>query len=62
MHNTFSFPDSLMFNVFFMQALTSCGTKEGDLFFGDVSTKLKKNNITTDIKVDTNSNVSRQLS
>ncbi|XP_010670319.2 mitochondrial outer membrane protein porin of 34 kDa [Beta vulgaris subsp. vulgaris] len=38
-------------------ALTSCGTKEGDLFFGDVSTKLKKNNITTDIKVDTNSNL-----
>nr|GMD56514.1 mitochondrial outer membrane protein porin of 34 kDa [Ipomoea batatas]GME09044.1 mitochondrial outer membrane protein porin of 34 kDa [Ipomoea batatas] len=38
-------------------AITSTGTKKGDLFFGDVNTQLKNKNITTDIKVDTNSNV-----
>ncbi|KAJ0694436.1 putative Porin domain superfamily, eukaryotic porin/Tom40 [Helianthus annuus] len=39
-----------------MQAITSSGTKKGDLFLADVNTQLKRNNITTDIKVDTNSN------
>nr|GMD48371.1 mitochondrial outer membrane protein porin of 34 kDa [Ipomoea batatas] len=38
-------------------AITSTRSKKGDLFFGDVNTQLKNNNITTDIKVDTNSNV-----
>lgn len=38
-------------------ALTSTGTKKGDLFFADVSTKLVNKNITTDVKVDSKSNV-----
>ncbi|GAB2297249.1 hypothetical protein Dimus_031360 [Dionaea muscipula] len=38
-------------------ALTSTGIRKGDLFLADVSTKLTKKNITTEIKVDTNSNV-----
>nr|GMC46636.1 mitochondrial outer membrane protein porin of 34 kDa [Ipomoea batatas] len=38
-------------------AITSTGSKKGDLFFGDVNTQLKNKNITIDIKVDTNSNV-----
>ncbi|KAL6552984.1 Voltage-dependent anion-selective channel protein 1 [Orobanche gracilis] len=38
--------------------LTSSGTKKGDLFLADVSTQLKHKNITTDIKVDTSSNLS----
>ncbi|XP_011085778.1 mitochondrial outer membrane protein porin of 34 kDa isoform X2 [Sesamum indicum] len=37
--------------------LTSSGTKKGDLFLADVNTQLKHKNITTDIKVDTNSNL-----
>ncbi|GAB4839954.1 hypothetical protein Ancab_020664 [Ancistrocladus abbreviatus] len=37
--------------------ITSSGTKKGDLFLADVSTKLINKNITTDIKVDTASNV-----
>ncbi|KAL0431694.1 UNVERIFIED_CONTAM: Mitochondrial outer membrane protein porin of [Sesamum radiatum] len=37
--------------------LTSSGTKKGDLFLADVNTQLKHKNITTDIKVDTSSNV-----
>lgn len=32
--------------------------KKGEIFLGDVSTQLKNKNITTDVKVDTNSNVS----
>ena len=40
------------------QAITSCGTKKGDLFLADVSTQLKNKNVTADIKVDTDSNVS----
>ncbi|XP_019263437.1 PREDICTED: mitochondrial outer membrane protein porin of 34 kDa [Nicotiana attenuata] len=38
-------------------AITSSGTKKGDLFLADVNTQLKNKNITTDIKVDTNSNL-----
>ncbi|CAL5191240.1 unnamed protein product [Lathyrus oleraceus] len=38
-------------------AITSSGTKKGELFLGDVNTQLKNKNITTDIKVDTNSNL-----
>ncbi|KAE9454543.1 hypothetical protein C3L33_13552, partial [Rhododendron williamsianum] len=38
-------------------AITSSGTKKGELFLADVSTQLKNKNITTDIKVDTNSNL-----
>ncbi|CAN6456070.1 unnamed protein product [Victoria cruziana] len=36
-------------------AITSSGTKKGDLFLADINTQLKNRNITTDIKVDTNS-------
>lgn len=39
-------------------AITSSGTKKGDLFLADVNTQLKNKNITTDVKVDTNSNLS----
>ncbi|KAL1550984.1 mitochondrial outer membrane protein porin of 36 kDa-like [Salvia divinorum] len=38
-------------------AITSSGTKKGDLFLADVNTQLKNKNITTDVKVDTHSNV-----
>ncbi|EYU28705.1 hypothetical protein ABFS82_12G106600 [Erythranthe guttata] len=38
-------------------AITSSGTQKGDLFLADVSTQMKNKNITTDVKVDTNSNV-----
>ncbi|KNA13841.1 hypothetical protein SOVF_113000 [Spinacia oleracea] len=38
-------------------AITSNGTKKGELFLGDVSTQVKRNNVTADIKVDTNSNL-----
>ncbi|CAA3000111.1 mitochondrial outer membrane porin of 36 kDa [Olea europaea subsp. europaea] len=38
-------------------AITSTGTKKGELFLADITTQLKNKNITTDIKVDTNSNV-----
>ncbi|KAL8233980.1 hypothetical protein R6Q59_020080 [Mikania micrantha] len=38
-------------------AITSLGTKKGDLFLADVNTQLRRNNITTDIKVDTSSNL-----
>lgn len=38
-------------------AITSTGTKKGDLFLADVNTQLKNKNVTTDIKVDTNSNL-----
>ncbi|XP_059447791.1 mitochondrial outer membrane protein porin of 36 kDa [Corylus avellana] len=38
-------------------AITSTGIKKGELFLADVSTQLKNKNITTDIKVDTNSNL-----
>ncbi|KAB1207336.1 Mitochondrial outer membrane protein porin of 36 kDa [Morella rubra] len=38
-------------------AISSTGIKKGELFLADVSTQLKNKNITTDIKVDTNSNL-----
>ncbi|XP_047322104.1 mitochondrial outer membrane protein porin of 36 kDa-like [Impatiens glandulifera] len=38
-------------------SITSTGNKKGDLFLGDVSTTFKNKNITTDVKVDTNSNL-----
>ncbi|KAL8150181.1 hypothetical protein V2J09_019989 [Rumex salicifolius] len=38
-------------------AITSSGIKKGDLLFADVSTKLINKNITTDVKVDTKSNI-----
>ncbi|RWR87981.1 mitochondrial outer membrane protein porin of-like protein [Cinnamomum micranthum f. kanehirae] len=38
-------------------AITSTGIKKGDLFLADINTQLKNKNITTDIKVDTNSNL-----
>ena len=46
-----------LFISFCLQAITSSGTKKGDLFLADVNTQLKNKNITTDIKVDTSSNV-----
>lgn len=46
-----------LFISFYLQAITSSGTKKGDLFLADVNTQLKNKNITTDIKVDTSSNV-----
>ncbi|GFZ00126.1 voltage dependent anion channel 1 [Actinidia rufa] len=36
-------------------ALTSSGTKKGELLLADVAAQLKNKNVTTDIKVDTNS-------
>ncbi|GMH01690.1 hypothetical protein Nepgr_003529 [Nepenthes gracilis] len=41
--------------------ITSSATKKGDLFLADVSTKLINKNITTDIKIDTRSNVSTTI-
>ncbi|CAN1196916.1 Mitochondrial outer membrane protein porin of 36 kDa [Linum perenne] len=38
-------------------AITSNGIKKGDLLLADVSSQLKNKNITTDVKVDTNSNL-----
>lgn len=38
-------------------AITSSGTKKGELFLADINTQLKNKNITTDIKVDTSSNL-----
>ncbi|XP_073145040.1 mitochondrial outer membrane protein porin of 36 kDa [Henckelia pumila] len=43
-------------------AITSSGTKKGELFLADVNTQLKNKNITTDVKVDTNSNVFTTIS
>ncbi|KAL7135749.1 hypothetical protein ABFS83_11G119100 [Erythranthe nasuta] len=37
--------------------LTSSGTKKGELFLADVNTQFKNKNVTTDIKVDTSSNL-----
>jgi voltage-dependent anion channel protein 2 len=41
-----------------VQEITSSGVRKGEIFLADVSTKLRNKNITTDVKVDTNSNVS----
>lgn len=46
---------------FFIQEITSTGVRKGEVYLADVSTKLKNKNITTDVKVDTNSNVSRNF-
>lgn len=43
---------------YWLQTLTSSGSKKGELFLADINTQLKHNNITTDVKVDTSSNVS----
>ncbi|XP_059284290.1 mitochondrial outer membrane protein porin of 34 kDa [Lycium ferocissimum] len=42
--------------------ITSSGAKKGDLFLADVNTQLKNKNVTTDIKVDTNSNLFTTIS
>ncbi|KAJ7974451.1 Mitochondrial outer membrane protein porin [Quillaja saponaria] len=42
-------------------AITSSGAKKGELFLADVNTQLKNKNITTDIKVDTDSNLSTTI-
>lgn len=42
-------------------AITSSGTKKGEVFIADVNTQLKNKNITTDLKVDTNSNLSTTI-
>ncbi|KAF3671135.1 Outer plastidial membrane protein porin [Capsicum annuum] len=39
------------------QATTTLGLKKGDLLLADINTQLKNENITTDIKADTNSNI-----
>ncbi|KAI9126222.1 hypothetical protein K1719_002643 [Acacia pycnantha] len=41
--------------------ITSSGTKKGDLFFADVNTQRKHRNVTTDIKVDADSNMAEHL-
>ncbi|XP_065863070.1 mitochondrial outer membrane protein porin of 36 kDa [Euphorbia lathyris] len=38
-------------------AITSSGIKKGELFLADVSSQFKNKNITTDVKVDTSSNL-----
>ncbi|KAF8378401.1 hypothetical protein HHK36_029740 [Tetracentron sinense] len=44
-------------SIFLLRAITSSATKKGDLFLADVNTQLKNKNITTDVKVNTNSNL-----
>lgn len=46
---------------FSIQEITSTGVRKGEVYLADVTTKLKNKNITTDVKVDTNSNVSRNF-
>lgn len=41
-----------------MQTITTSGIKKGDVLLADINTQLKNKNITTDVKVDTNSKVS----
>ncbi|KAJ9563755.1 hypothetical protein OSB04_008915 [Centaurea solstitialis] len=48
---------SLLGMVEASKSITSSGAKKGELFLADVNTKLINKNITTDIKVDTNSKV-----
>ncbi|MBA0865584.1 hypothetical protein Goshw_013566, partial [Gossypium schwendimanii] len=40
-----------------LEAITSTGTKKGELLLADVNTQLKNKNITTDVKVDSRSNL-----
>ncbi|XP_051146195.1 mitochondrial outer membrane protein porin of 36 kDa-like [Andrographis paniculata] len=42
-------------------AITSSGTRKGEVLSGDISTQLKNKNITTDVKVDTLSRVSTTI-
>ncbi|KAA3460770.1 mitochondrial outer membrane protein porin of 36 kDa-like [Gossypium australe] len=42
-------------------AITSTGTKKGELLLADISTELKNKNITTNVKVDTNSKATRAM-
>ncbi|KAL5709979.1 hypothetical protein ACHQM5_020596 [Ranunculus cassubicifolius] len=53
-HSDLSFTVSLTCHGCY-RAITSSGTKKGELLWADMSTQIKNNNITTDIKVDTNS-------
>nr|DAD34796.1 TPA_asm: hypothetical protein HUJ06_005436 [Nelumbo nucifera] len=54
---TFCLCITVFFFLYSFQAVTSTGIKKGELFLADINTQLKNKNITTDIKVDTNSNV-----
>ncbi|KAL8124472.1 mitochondrial outer membrane protein porin of 36 kDa-like [Apium graveolens] len=38
-------------------AITTSGTKKGELFVADLNTQLKNRNVTTDLKIDTKSNL-----
>lgn len=59
---SFSYCKLLFFSfVSLCQAITSSGTKKGEVFLADVNTQLKNKNITTDVRVDTNSNVSLNI-
>lgn len=42
-------------------AVTSSGTKKGDVLLGDINTQVKNKNITTDVKVDTLSRVTTTI-
>lgn len=42
-----------------IQEITSTGARKGEVFLVDICTELKNKNITSNIKVDTNSNVSQ---
>ncbi|KAK1282657.1 Mitochondrial outer membrane protein porin 1 [Acorus calamus] len=42
-------------------AITSTGTKKGDITFGEIQTQLKNKNVTTDIKVNTDSTPMQNL-
>ncbi|XP_026443727.1 mitochondrial outer membrane protein porin of 36 kDa-like [Papaver somniferum] len=48
--------------IFLFQEITSTGIKKGELFIADVNTQLKNKNITTNVKVDTNSRLSANVS
>eukprot|EP00250_Pteridium_aquilinum_P003615 c13918_g1_i1 orf=583-1413(-) len=38
-------------------SFTSCGTRKGEAFLGDMSVKFQKENVTADVKVDTGSKI-----
>ncbi|KAI4351597.1 hypothetical protein L6164_005942 [Bauhinia variegata] len=42
-------------------AITTSGTRKGELFLADVTTQLKRRNVTTDVKVDTDSNLTTTI-
>lgn len=60
-HSTCNFR-VLKYCLTLVQAITTSGTKKGELFVADLNTQLKNRNVTTDLKVDTKSNVSCFLS